>query len=382
MDLTSQPVVIATLISLIATFLFTQVIARIIDHNYDKTYRELERNLQLRKLMGEDLKDSSLDELIRVQFNSYLLMKMSVVRKTKGHRFALFAIGLLSAGSLGLGVMEFLKDKISLSLILGAIALILGMVYFDRRKHWFRRSYVTNTKYKAILLGGKYDSGYTMIDIIPSADDGTFSTLDYPFVYVKDAITGTVYGYKRIRSGGKVSVASGEETNLQTEYAFQGIVAKESQIIFAKNPVIASLDVTLPDYFVPVMEEITVATMKPIKGAWYVLATVFRYFSGKAKARRKRLEDGDVEIIPTTTIPLVNVAGMKPSGSMGDTKMNPIIKKADMQGFSIPVIHPAHEYKVESIKKDPSKSKNESGGSQKVTPNDQEGNATENSSKP
>ena len=346
MDLTSQPVVIATLISLVATFIFTQVIARIIDHNYDKNYRELERNLQLRKLMGEDLKDSSLDELIRVQFNSYLLMKMSVVRKTKGHRFALFVIGLLSAGALGLGIMEFLKDRIVWSIVLGAIALVLGIIYFDRRKYWFRRSYVTNTKYKAILLGGKYDSGFTMIDIIPSIDDGTFSTLDHPFVYVKDAITGTVYGYKRIRSGGKVSVSSGEETNLQTEYAFQGIVAKESQIIFEKNPVIASLDVTLPDYFVPVMEEITVATMKPIKGAWYVIATVFRFFSGKAKARRKRLEDGVVEIIPTTTIPIQNVAGMKPNGSIGDTKMTPVVKKTDMKGFSIPVINPASEYKI------------------------------------
>lgn len=346
MDLTSQPVVIATLISLIATFLFTQVIARIIDHNYDKTYRELERNLQLRKLLGEELKDSSLDELIRVQFNSYLLMKMSVVRKTKWHRFALFCLGLISAGALGLSIMEFTKENFPWAIGFAGATVALVLIYFDRRKNWFRRSYVTNTKYKAILLGGKYDSGYTMIDIIPSNDDGTFSTLDHPFVYVKDAITGTVYGYKRIRSGGKVSVASGEETNLQTEYAFQGIVAKESQIIFGKNPVIISTDVTLPDYFVPVMEEITVATMKPIKGAWYVLATVFRYFSGKAKAKRKRIEDGDVDIIPTTTIPLVNVAGMKPSGTFGDTKSNPIVKKADMKEFSIPVIHPANEYSI------------------------------------
>lgn len=350
MDLTSQPVVIATLISLIATFLFTQVIARIIDHNYDKTYRELERNLQLRKLLGEDLKDSSLDELIRVQFNSYLLMKMSVVRKTKGHRFALFVIGLLSAGALGLAIMEFLKDEIRWSVTLAAAAFVLGVIYFDRRKHWFRRSYVTNTKYKAILLGGKYDSGYTMIDIIPSTDDGTFSTLDHPFVYVKDAISGTVYGYKRIRSAGKVSVSAGEDTNLQTEYAFQGIVAKESQVIFGKNPVISSVDVTLPDYFVPVMEEITVATMKPIKGAWYVLATIFRFFSGKAKARRKRIEDGDVEIIPTTTIPVVKVPGVKMNGAIGDTKMNPIVPKANMKGFSIPVIHPATEYETTETK--------------------------------
>lgn len=350
MDLTSQPVVIATLISLIATFLFTQVIARIIDHNYDKTYRELERNLQLRKLLGEDLKDSSLDELIRVQFNSYLLMKMSVVRKTKGHRFALFVIGLLSAGALGLAIMEFLKDEIRWSVTLAAAAFVLGVIYFDRRKHWFRRSYVTNTKYKAILLGGKYDSGYTMIDIIPSTDDGTFSTLDHPFVYVKDAISGTVYGYKRIRSAGKVSVSAGEDTNLQTEYAFQGIVAKESQVIFGKNPVISSVEVTLPDYFVPVMEEITVATMKPIKGAWYVLATIFRFFSGKAKARRKRIEDGDVEIIPTTTIPVVKVPGVKMNGAIGDTKMNPIVPKANMKGFSIPVIHPATEYETTETK--------------------------------
>lgn len=366
MDLTSQPVVIATLISLIATFLFTQVIARIIDHNYDKTYRELERNLQLRKLLGEDLKDSSLDELIRVQFNSYLLMKMSVVRKTKGHRFALFIIGLLSAGALGLAIMEFLKDEIKWSITLGAVALILGMIYFDRRKHWFRRSYVTNTKYKAILLGGKYDSGYTMIDIIPSTDDGTFSTLDHPFVYVKDAISGTVYGYKRIRSAGKVSVSSGEDTNLQTDYAFQGIVAKESQVIFGKNPVISSMDVNLPDYFVPVMEEITVATMKPIKGAWYVIATIFRFFSGKATARRKRIEDGDVEIIPTTTIPVVDVPGFKMDGSTGDTKMNPIVPKANMKGFSIPVIHPAAEYET-AEKKPKEKASEESGKPQTET---------------
>lgn len=342
MGLTSQPVVIATLISLVATFLFTQVIARIIDHNYDKAYRELERNLQLRKLLGEDMKDSSLDELIRVQFNSYLLIKMSGVRKTRFHRLALFFIGLLSAGSLAMAVMEFFKEQLPWSISLLVISVMLGMLYFDRRKNWFRRSYVTNTKYKAILLGGKYDSGYVMIDILQANEDSTFSTLDHPFIYVKDAISGTVYGYKRIRSAGKVSVASGEDTNLQTDYAFQGIVAKESQIVFGRNPVILSTSVNLPDYFVPVMEEITVATMKPLKGAWSVLAAVFRFFSSKAKERQQRMEDGDVEIIPTTTIPVVNTDGisLKPNGSLGDTQQHQVIPKAEVEGsgLSIPVI--------------------------------------------
>lgn len=343
MDLTSQPVVIATLISLIATFLFTQVIARIIDHNYDKTYRELERNLQLRKLLGDEMKNDSLDELIRVQFNSYILIKMSGVRKTRFHRLALFFLGLLSAGSLAMAVMEFFKDNLPWAVSLLVISVMLGMLYFDRRKNWFRRSYVTNTKYKATFLGGKYDSGYVMIDIVQASEDSTFSTLDHPFVYVKDAITGTVYGYKRIRSTGKVSVSAGEDTNLQTEYAFQGIVAKESQIVFGRNPVILSTNVNLPDYFVPVMEEITVATMKPLKGAWSVLATVFRFFSKKAKERQQRMEDGDVEIIPTTSIPLVTTDGIniRPSGSMGDTQQQPLVKKADVKGsgLSIPVIH-------------------------------------------
>lgn len=348
MDLTSQPIVIATLISLVATFVFTQIIGRIIDHNYDKTYRELERNLQLRKLMGEDLKDSSLDELIRVQFNSYLLLKMSGVRKTRFHRFMLFTLGILAAGSLGVSIMEFFRSQMAWGIAMLVISLMLCMVYFDRRKHWFRSSYATNTKYKAILLGGKYDSGYTMIDIVPTTDDVTFSTLDHPFVYVKDAITGTVYGYKRIRSGGKISVSSGSDSNLQTEYAFQGIVAKESQVVFGKNPVIPSVEINLPDYFVPVMEEITVATMKPIKGAWYVLATIFRFFSGKAKERQKRLETGEVEIIPTASIPLVNTDGMRPTGSMGDTKPHPIVK-ADMTGFSIPIVKPETPLKNASI---------------------------------
>lgn len=318
MNITAQPVVIATMISLLASFIFTQIIARLIDHNYDKSYRELERNLQIKKLLeGED--NESLNELIRVQLNSYLLIKMSSVKKTRTHRLVLFILGVIATVALIVSITKFIESSFTIAITSLALAVFLGTVYFNRRKVWFRSSYVGNTKYKAILLGGKYDSGYVMIDIKKSNDDATFSTLDYPFVYIKDAITGTVYGYKRVRSTGNISVSVNDSNSLQTEYAFQGIVAKESQIVFGRNPVMQSVDVNLPDYFIPAMEEITVVTMKPLKGLLSIVAKGFKYFSQKAKAREKLEETGAVEIIPTKAIPLVTQA------SRTDTKQQPTV---------------------------------------------------------
>lgn len=322
MDITSQPVVIATIISLLASFIFTQIIARVIDHNYDKNYRELERNLQLKKLL-EGNENESLNELVRVQLNSYLLIKMSGVKKTRKHRLMLFLLGLVTVSSLIISITKFIEMELTLAIVTLTVSMFLGTFYFNRRKVWFRSSYIGNTKYKAVLLGGKYDSGYTMIDIKKNNDDSTFSTLDFPFVYIKDAITGTVYGYKRMKSTGSISVTPNEPNSLETEYIFQGIVAKESQIVFGKDPVIQSIQVNLPDYFIPAMEEITVVSMKPLKGMFSLVAKVFKYFAKKSELRKALAETGAVEIIPTTALPIV-----KPFGNTStDTKQQNIIPK-------------------------------------------------------
>lgn len=268
MDISSPPV-LAALITIISTFLFTQVIGRIIDHNYDKNYRELERNLQLKKLLGESMQNKGLDELIRIQLNSYILIKSSSVLKTRFHRFLLMCIGALGALSLMLAVTNFQnrQDWIGVGLLM--VTILIGAFYFDRRKVWLHRSYVENTKYRAEFFGGEFDGKHAMVDIKQADGIDNLSTLDHPFVYIEDVAENRIYVYKRVHSSGNVSVSSGENTTLITDYAYQGIFDQsEGRKTMGKNPVIPSTAVRSPDSLlasIVASEEVQVIA-KPIMG--------------------------------------------------------------------------------------------------------------------
>ena len=247
MDITSPPV-LAAMITILSTFLFTQVIGRIIDHNYDKNYRELERNLQLKKLLGEPMQNKGLDELIRIQLNSYILVKSSSTLKTRFHRFLLMCIGAVGALTIMLSVTNFQNrhDWAGVGFLFTSI--LIGTVYFDRRKVWLHRSYVENTKYRAEFFGGAFGGKHTMVDIKQADGVDNLSTLDHPFVYIENAAENTIFVYKRVHSIGNISVSSGENTTLITDYAYQGIFDQaEGRKMLGKNPVVPSTSVRSAD---------------------------------------------------------------------------------------------------------------------------------------
>jgi hypothetical protein len=268
MDISSPPV-LAAIITIFSTFLFTQVIGRIIDHNYDKNYRELERNLQLKKLLGEPMQNKGLDELIRIQLNSYILIKSSSTTKTRWHRFLLVCIGILVALSLMLTVTNFQNHMSEWGVTCLIVTFALCMLYFDRRKVWLHRSYVENTKYRAEFFGGEFDGKHFMVDIKQADGVDNLSTLDHPFVYIENTATNTIFVYKRVRSSGSVSVSSGENTNLITDYAYQGIFDQsEGRKMLGKNPIIPSTAVRSADSIlasIVASEEVQVIA-KPILG--------------------------------------------------------------------------------------------------------------------
>lgn len=279
MDISSPPV-LAAMITILSTFLFTQVIGRIIDHNYDKNYRELERNLQLKKLLGEPMQNKGLDELIRIQLNSYILIKSSSKLQTRFHRFLLVCIGAIVAVSIMLSVTNFQNRQDGAGIGFLVASIMIGMIYFDRRKVWLHRSYVENTKYRAEFLGGEFDGKHATVDIKQADGVDNLSTLDHPFVYIENVATNTIFVYKRVRSSGNVSVSSGENTNLITDYAYQGIFDQsEGRKTLGKNPVISVTAVRSADSIlasIVASEEVQVIA-KPILGTVSYMGIVAKF---------------------------------------------------------------------------------------------------------
>lgn len=348
MDITSPPV-LAAIITIFSTFLFTQVIGRIIDHNYDKNYRELERNLQLKKLLGETMENPGLDELIRIQLNSYILIKSSsTAATTRWHRFLLVCIASGGAGALAATIIHFQNHMSEWGSTWLVVTFAIGFLYFDRRKIWLQRSYAENTKYRAEFRGGEYDGKHAMVDIKQADGTDSLSTLDFPFVYIEDRSEHKIYVYKRISSSGNISVASGENTNLVSEYAYQGIFDQsEGRKSLGKNPIIPAISVrhaeSLLANFVAIEEVQVIA--KPIVGTFSLVALIAK-FIGRGFRRKKvdTPEDPEPFIesfftgvqpkIITGTQPSVQP---KPSGSTPPTMSMPLVKTAG----TLPVVPPA-----------------------------------------
>lgn len=348
MDITSPPV-LAAIITIFSTFLFTQVIGRIIDHNYDKNYRELERNLQLKKLLGETMENPGLDELIRIQLNSYILIKSSsTAATTRWHRFLLVCIASAGAASLAATIINFQNHLSAWGITFLVITFGIGLLYFDRRKIWLHRSYAENTKYRAEFKGGEFDGKHAMVDIKQADGTDNLSTLDYPFVYVEDRSENKIYVYKRIHSSGNVSVSSGENTNLISEYAYQGIFDQsEGRKSLGKNPIVPSTSVrsveSLLANFVAI-EEVQVIT-KPIMGTFWLVALIAK-FIGRGFRRKKQgtseVAEPFTETLFTGTMPKIITGTQpsiqpKPSSSVPPTMSMPVAKTAG----TMPVVPPA-----------------------------------------
>lgn len=281
MDLTS-PVIIATILG----FIFTQIVGRVVDHHYDRNYRQLERNLQLKKLLGEDTRNASLEELIRRQLNSYVLYEMGDVRTERKHRLYLSGIGVVSIGSLILTITLYQEKHIGWAIAATVLTLALASVYYDRKRVWFQRVPAENTKYRAELKGGLYDSSFLMVDIMPVGNADSTSTLDHPFIYVEDSATARLHSYKRVRSSGTVSVAAGEDTDLVTEYEYQGLYdGEEGRRVAGKNPIASSLIVKREGLETPDGVE-TLVIVKPIKGAVSLVARFVRFMDSKIRRNR------------------------------------------------------------------------------------------------
>lgn len=267
MDFTS-PVIIATIIGLV----FTQLIGRFVDHHYDKNYRVLERNLQIKKLLGDDSHNASLDELIRRQLNSYIVYEMGNVREERKHKVYLFGIGMIVALAIAITVATFQNGYILWGIAASVVTAALGIFYYERKSTWFVRVPAENTQYKAMFKNGKYADGFLMLDIIPS--DGGGGTLDHPFLYVEDIDTEYIHEYKRVSSSGSISISSGSNTDLLSEYVFSRLYdGMAGRKVAGKNPIISSLVVTLEnnEHF-DVSDALIIA--KPIKGAFSLVTKI------------------------------------------------------------------------------------------------------------
>lgn len=318
MDITSPPV-LAAMITILSTFLFTQVIGRIIDHNYDKNYRELERNLQLKKLLGEPMQNKGLDELIRIQLNSYILIKSSnTAATTRWHRFLLLCIAVGGAFSLILTINNFQSHTSNWGFTFLIVTFAIGSLYFDRRKVWLHRSYAENTKYRAEFFGGAFDGKHTMVDIKQADGVDTLSTLDHPFVYIENVAENTIFVYKRVHSSGNISVSSGENTTLITDYAYQGIFDQaEGRKMLGKNPVVPSTSVRSADSLlasIVASEEVQVIA-KPIMGTVSFVGILARFIMrifGFDITRKSYQGEITNEHMYTGTLPRI-VTGTQPS---------------------------------------------------------------------
>lgn len=354
MDITSPPI-FAAIITILSTFLFTQVIGRIIDHNYDKNYRELERNLQLKELLGDGMQNKGLDELIRIQLNSYILIKSSsTAATTRWHRFLLFCIASLGAASLGLTINDFQNHLSGWGVTYLIATFAIGLLYFTRRRVWLHRSYAENTKYRAEFFGGEFDGKHVMVDIKQADGVDNLSTLDHPFVYIENVSENTIFVYKRVHSSGNVSVSSGENTTLITDYAYQGIFDQsDGRKMLGKNPVIPSTSVRSADSIlasIVASEEVQVIA-KPILGTvsyMGILAKFILRIFGFDITRKSNQGETANEPMYTGALPRI-VTGTQPSvpprlperDSSPSTLAMPIIPKTK---GTIPVVE------IENIK--------------------------------
>lgn len=253
----SSTVLTASILSFVSTLLITQVIGRFIDHNYDKVFKELDKNLKIQNALPDDMQSDTLDQLIRQQFNAYLLSRSRAgLGKQVFNRIWLGLYAGMSALCVALTIWSAMEGRVWWASVSFFGVLSFGAYYFDRRRAWTRKGMVQNTKYRAIFKNGVYSNGSVLIDILQDGDSNV--AIDYPRVVITDNEANKIHIYNRIKSEGTLSVNSGDDTDLKTTYEYSGSVplTNESVAHSKKQAVIRSNEVRTHGVLYPRTEEI------------------------------------------------------------------------------------------------------------------------------
>lgn len=259
----------AAILSFVSTLLITQVIGRLIDHNYDRLFKELDKNLKIKNALPEGMRSESLDQIVRQQLNAYILQRsQESVGKQVLNRFRLAFLAVLSSASFAFAAYLAFSDHPIWAGASFLVSLSFGSYYIDRRKAWTKRGYVENTKYRARFIGGQFGGGETLIEIRQDANDTANIALDYANLAVTDERTNKLHIYKRTRSEGELNVASGDDTNLITEYQYEGTTPLDVNPVShsSKQAVIRPEDIKTVGVYYPQTAEMPLIT-RPIQDA-------------------------------------------------------------------------------------------------------------------
>lgn len=269
MGLTSAQLT-AAILSFVSSFLITQVIGRLIEHNYDKLFKELDKNLKIKNALPDDMKSASLDQIVRQQLNAYILQRsQESVGKQVMNRMRLTLLAGLSATAFAFTVYLAIDGHPVWAGVTFLVTLSFGSYYLDRRKAWTRRGIVENTKYRAVLIGGTYSGGETMINILQDPnDDASNIALDYPRLAVVDDAHNKLHVYKRIHSEGAVNIASGDDTSLSTQYEYEGTTPlnESTPTHSSKQALVTPPDIRTSGVYYPQTAEMPLIT-RPIQDA-------------------------------------------------------------------------------------------------------------------
>lgn len=281
----SSTALTAAILSFISTLLITQVIGRFIDHNYDKPFKELDKNLKINNALPDDMKSETLEQIIRQQLNAYILTRSQhTLGKKVMNRLWLAVLAGISAICGALAIWNAIDGRPWWSAVSIFGTLSFGAYYFDRRSVWTKTTQVHNTKYRAIFMGGLYSNGSVLIDIIQDGDSDI--AIDYPRIAIIDDDAGKTHFYKRIRSDGTVSIDSGDNTSLNTTYQYEGTVttSSEHRIHSKKQAVINQEDIKTSGVLYPKTEEIPLISF-PIHEALHTGQRLSRLIKRKTQNR-------------------------------------------------------------------------------------------------
>lgn len=270
----------ATILSFISTLLITQVIGRFIDHNYDKLFKELDKNLKIKNALPDGMTSETLDQIVRQQLNAYILQRsQETLGKQVMNRVRLITLAGIASLSLAWSVYFALEGKPwwAAATFLGTLS--FGSYYVDRRRAWTRRGHVENTKYKAVLKGGYYSGGATMVDILQDSNNAGDIAIDYARIAVADVLENKLHVYKRTHSEGTLSIDSGENTSLTTEYEYEGTTPldENTETHNSKQAIIAPEDIRTAGVYYPQTAEMPLVA-RPIHEAVGVGKKVAKIF--------------------------------------------------------------------------------------------------------
>lgn len=149
------------------------------------------------------------------------MRSQETIGKKVMHKVFLLIIAGITAVLLTFSINFIMDGRIWLSVLCTVATLAAGSYYFERRQAWTKRGFVENTKYKALFKGGTFSGGQTTIDIIQS-DSSENQPIDYPKIAIVDDAANKLHIYNRFKSAGALTIDTGDDTTLVTEYEYEG----------------------------------------------------------------------------------------------------------------------------------------------------------------